>query len=296
MSVPHPQAVTSFFQLMIERERLRLRKEAGGPWPWSDDVILTRYKFTNVKREHDRTTRWMRENWTKPNGNRPHGEIIFNCALFRYFGTVEFAAAVGWQTRFDPEALVSIADDRRRRGLKTFTAAYIIPSLGIRQPKHEAVCRTILASVWSVRDELAEIAARTRSWRAVADRFRMLPGFGGTGFMAKEVLQDAMQTPVLTDAVDRNTWCPAGPGARRGLNRIFQRPVSQQVPELQALQEMVGLFEKAVGQLPAFMPTLELHDIQFQLCEFDKYQRAKLGEGRPKALYRPPEAELHPVR
>lgn len=281
------EAVSRFFAFMTKREQLRLAKEKGVPWPWSDDDILNTYKFTNVKREHDRTTVWMRRHWTGPHENRPAGEIIFNCALFRYFGTMEFAAAVGWQDAYDPEKVIEAAERRHRAGLRVFTAAYIIPSLGIQRPKHEAVCRIILASVWNAREDLADTATQTRSWRAVADRLRQLPGFGGTGFLAKEVLQDVMQTPVLRHAADRNTWCPAGPGARRGLNRIYGRPLNQQVPEATALKEMLFLFEQAPAALPPFRPALDLHDIQFQLCEFDKYERVRLGEGRPKALYRP---------
>jgi 5-hmdU DNA kinase, helical domain len=281
-----PATADRFFAFMAAREQLRLRKEAGEPWPWSDDEILNTYKFTNVKREHDRTTRWMRKNWTGPHENAPSGEIIFNCALFRYFGTAEFAAAVGWQTSYNPEYVIEIARRRHQNGLPVFTGAYIIPSLGQRKPKHEAVCRVILGAVWKDREQLAEIAATTRSWRAVAVGLSRLPGFGGTGFMAKEVLQDVIQTRVLAGATDRNTWCPAGPGARRGLNRIFTRPVRAQIAEARALREMLALFAAAPTRLPSFMPSLELHDIQFQLCEFDKYERVRCGEGRPKALYR----------
>ena len=28
-------------------------------------------------------------------------------------------------------------------------------------------------------------------------------------------------------------------------------------------------------------------DIQFQLCEFDKYERVRLGQGRPRSKYKP---------
>jgi hypothetical protein len=281
------QSMDQFLRFITKREELRLSKESGNPWPWSDDAILNAYKFTNVKREHDRTTRWMRANWTKPNEGRPTGEIIFNCALFRYFGTIEFARAVEWQRDFDSDRVARIAADRKKQGLKVFTGAYIIPTLGLRQAKHEVVSRVILAAIWNARSQLASTALETRSWRAVAQQLRRLPGFGGTGFMTKEVLQDAMQTPVLRDAVDRNTWCPAGPGARRGLNRIHQRPLTQRTSDDIALGEMLELFEYAQTRLPSFMPALELHDIQFQLCEFDKYERTRLGEGRPKALYRP---------
>jgi hypothetical protein len=62
------------------------------------------------------------------------------------------------------------------------------------------------------------------------------------------------------------------------------------VGEAQLLQEMISLLEASASALPAFMPELELHDIQFQLCEYDKYERVRLGQGRPKARYEPPSA------
>ena len=276
-----------FFRFMIEREKLRLRKDSGAAWPWSDDPILNAYKFTNIKREFDRTTRWMRDNWTSPNEQRPFGEIIFNCGLFRYFGTTEFAEAIGWQRRWSPDRIVDAAQERQRRGERTFTGAYIIPTLGHRGAKSEVVCHSILTPLWEARDAIAAAARQTRSWRLVAREMRELPGFGGTGFMTKEVLQDAMHTPVLRDVVDRNDWCPAGPGARRALNRIHGRPLHMNVAEAKLIGEMRALFARARDYMPPFMPELELHDIQFQLCEFDKYERVRLGEERPKARYWP---------
>lgn len=270
---------------MCKRERLRLSKEAGKPWPWSDDPILNTYKFTNVKREHDRTTRWMREYWTGPNEKRPAGEIIFNCALFRYFGTWEFAEALGWQREWQPEIAIALAARRSREGLRVFTGAYIIPTLGYRGPKSHAVARLILTPLWNLREGIAQVALDTRSWRETARLMRGLSGFGGTGFMTKEVLQDVMHTPVLECAVDRNSWCPAGPGARRGLNRLAGRKLDAQPAETQLLAEMKALHSSAAGSMPSWMPALELHDIQFQLCEFDKYERVRTGEGRPKSRY-----------
>ncbi|CAN0457741.1 unnamed protein product, partial [Ectocarpus fasciculatus] len=147
-----------FFEFMAAREALRLKKETGTPWPWSDDPILNTYKFTNVKREHDRTTRWMREHWTRPNDNRPAGEIIFNCALFRYFGTMEFAEAIDWQSEWSPSRVIRIAQERSMNGERVFTGAYIIPTLGKRGPKAPVVCEFILSPLWEAKNEIAEIA------------------------------------------------------------------------------------------------------------------------------------------
>jgi hypothetical protein len=277
--------IEAFFRFMEKRERLRLVKESGAKWPWSDDPILNTYKFTNVKRENDRTTRWMRENWTSPNSHKPAGEIIYNCALFRYFGTTHFAAAIGWQEENNPEKIISAAAQRKAMGLPVFTGAYIIPTLGLRGPKHEVVARQILGPIWENRHRLAEIAKTTRRWRDFLESLSGLPGFGGTGFMAKEVGQDLIHTPVLRDVVDRDSWCPAGPGAQRGLNRIHGRPVGKSVSQNLALKEMCDIFKQAKDLLQPFMPALELHDIQFQLCEFDKYERTRLGEGKPKSRY-----------
>jgi hypothetical protein len=274
-----------FLNFMVRREALRLKKESGAPWPWSSDPILNAFKFTNVKREDDRTTRWMRTNWTGPNSWAPAGEIIFNCGLFRYFGVPETAQAIEWQTLWNPRLAIRRVEALLGAGRRIFTGAYIIPTLGRREMKHTVVCNYILTPLWEHRSQLASIAERTASWRQVAEALMLLPGFGGTGFMAKELLQDAMQTPVLAAAVDRNTWCPAGPGARRGLNRVYSRQTSQQVKFDKLLSEMKHLLGLAQVSMPEWMPSLELHDIQFQLCEFDKYERTRLGEGTPKARY-----------
>ena len=273
---------------MAKREALRLKKQSGAPWPWSDDPILNTYKFTNVKREHDRTTRWMRDNWTRPYEHRPAGEIVFNCALFRYFGTIEFAEAIGWRHVWESEFVIKTARERNSAGLRVFTGAYIIPTLGQRGPKYETVSNLILTPLWAHRHEIAQVALDSQSWETTSQRMRRLPGFGGTGFMTKEILQDTMHTHVLANAIDRNTWCPAGPGARRGLNRIHGRPIGTRVVEDNLVLEMRALFERADAYLPSYMPELELHDIQFQLCEFDKYERVRLGEGYPKSKYKRP--------
>jgi hypothetical protein len=253
MALP-AENVARFLEFMQKREMLRITKENGAPWPWSDDIILNTYKFTNVKREHDRTTRWMRANWTGPHHNAPAGEIIFNCALFRYFGTSEFAEAIGWQSPWDAKRVAKVASERRDRGQRVFTGAYIIPTIGFRGRKSDVVCREILAPLWNAREDIAAIALSTRSWRATGERLMEQPGFGGTGFMTKEVMQDVMQTPVLHDAIDRDTWCPVGPGAQRGLNRLSGRLLSKRTSFETSLSEMIELFVEAKGALSALTP------------------------------------------
>jgi hypothetical protein len=273
------------FKYMNERELIRIKKERGDPKPWTADPILSTYKFTNVKREDDRTTRWMRQNWTNPARGEPLNVQLFNCALFRYFGTVEFAKEVGYQFDFHPVFIKEVAKSMLAAGHKVFTGAYVITNGGIAKPKYQVVVDEYLTPLWHKSFELAEISKMTGSWQKTAEEMRKLPGFGGTGFMTKEVLLDAMQTPVLEDCNDRNTWCPLGPGARKGLNVVMGREMGKAVPEQQMLEEMIDLFTIAPNFMAPYMPELELHDIQFSLCETFKYVKVRTGAGRPRSLY-----------
>ena len=49
--------VQAFFDFCKERESIRVRKEGGEPWPWTEDPILQRGRFLNVFREDDRGTK-----------------------------------------------------------------------------------------------------------------------------------------------------------------------------------------------------------------------------------------------
>jgi len=66
--------------------------------------------------------------------------------------------------------------------------------------------------------------------------------------MAKECVLDAINSsPHLRGTIDDvNQWCPCGPGARRGLNRIFGRPTEFCANELKPEIE-VGLSSDVLG-------------------------------------------------
>ena len=277
-----------FYTFMIKREKLRLVKAEGAPWPWSSDPILNEYKFTNVKRYHDRTTIWF---WQllEEHKDAPPPIILFNCALFRYFGTSEFFEAIGWQTnwtKFEQDTVKSKAKWRLEHKERVFTGAYVITNQGISAPKQDVVVDHFLTPFWRECEALCDVAERARSWEMVAKEMMKIKGFGGSGFMTKEILQDALHTKVFPTCTDLNTWCPVGPGAKRGINRVLGNDVSAPLKGDTGLDTLLTLFADRAKFWPEDWVTLELHDIQFQLCEFDKYERTKLGEGRPRSKYK----------
>ena len=114
-------------------------------------------------------------------------------------------------------------------------------------------------------------------------------------FYGKEIVLDALHgSRALRSLIDDiNEWCPCGPGARRGLNRIFGRQTSLFVEdndvESAFISEMASLLSEAQKRMPGWCKDMdiELHDIQFQLCEFDKYERIRQSERGWVARYVP---------
>jgi len=283
------EAIESYFGWINERHSIYLRRRSGVSAPWTDDPILQKFKFTNPFRENDRVTVWMRKNWTDPNHNRPHGEIIFNCCLFRMIGTSEFAEQHGWSQEFNPTFTKDLINSRIEQGLRTFTGAYIITNQGLKLPKSEVVVDHFLSPIWENKEALAQTATESQSLQALHEAMATYRGWGGGGFMSYEVVTDLNYTPVLSSAKDRYKWANAGPGAKRGLNRIHDRPLKKGLGDYQCNREMQDLLELSGRYIGKHIDPLavDMRTIEHSLCEWDKYERVRLGQGRPRSVYKP---------
>jgi hypothetical protein len=289
------EAVESFFGWINERHAIYQRRLNGQPAPWTEDPILREYKFTNPFRENDRVTVWMRNNWTLP--SLSNEELVFNCCLFRMIGTIEFAEQhglvlenLGW----DPEETKQLIENRLAKKLPTFTGAYIITNQGIKAPKSEVVVDYFLRPIWGNRKRLTNLISGDELYRPNAlqnahQELMKYKGFGGGGFMAYEVVTDLLHTKVLFQAGDRYLWANAGPGAKRGLNRIHDRPLKQSIKDFNCQEEMKKLLELAsvfIGD-HIKIEDVDMRCIEHSLCEWDKYERVRLDQGRPRSKFKP---------
>lgn len=294
--------------MMREREAIRLRRRANRPWPWTEDPILRDYRFTNVRRSDDRTTQLLVREFYHDGGRMAiyhHGreaeaeqrrEVLLNCAIARYFGTIEFMRAVGWQHDFQPTLLKRVARQRLDAGERVYTGAYMISPCNHPGPKEKVVVDVFLRDLW--RQSAGVVNAMFRldtgeplQWRNVHTRLTEVAGFGGTGFMAKEVLLDTRLVRGFwpRQPVDRMEWTPVGPGSRRGAGRMLGDDQGRAVSNAKTLEVCRVLFAARGDHLPEDFVDLELHDVQFQLCEWSKYEKVRLGQGRPRSRYRRPE-------
>ena len=275
--------IKRFFWYMTERENIRKNKLAGKSWPWTKDEILQKYKFTNVKREHDRTSQLFLNEIYTPNFNATREQILLNCAIARYFGTIEFMRELGWQKDFHPRYIKSTAVALRKEDKRVYTGAYIIPSGGRYGPKIDFIVNVMLKGLWENMDKLTK---NWEDWEDFHNELYKRDGFGGSGFIAKEVALDTMFFKNFwpSPPKDITFWTHVGPGSKRGAAYILNRP-GESLNTAKTLEVIKSLWGWHQKYLPDGFVPLILHDIQFSLCEFSKYERTRLGLGRPKAMY-----------
>ncbi len=262
---------------MVERHNIFIRKEINNdPYPWSNDAILTDYSFCNVYRELDRVTIWIRENWREPYADHPN--LPFAMAVARQINWPDTLEEIGFPTEWRPQHVKNIMQDRMANKQKVYTGAYMLTGT-LGGTKVEQTVDKILTPLYA--NFPCDFSSIENSWKS------FLPYAGFSDFMSYEVVTDLRHTKWLKNAPDIMTWANPGPGAMRGLNRIFGRPLDSKQKKPLFIQEMRDLLALLNNEpLP-----LEMRDIEHCLCEFDKYERARLGQGRPRAKYKPREYE-----
>jgi len=270
--------IQQFFAYARERYAIRLKRNAGEPKPWTKDPLMLKYSFTEVFREDDRTTTWLREHVRDPLRNDPL--VLPAVLIFRWFNRIETAEAIfmptGNTTPFDSfmhsgetrDLKVAIREHRGEGPV--VTGAYTINTKGTGKglSKLDGVLRLI--EMWFDAHDWRN--PDTSSLEAFCAWCR---GFDLADFMTDQIATDLRWTYLLENAPDIMTWANPGPGCAAGLNLVFGRPRGQSVPKPQLIEEMRALlaFSQQPEYWPLIWPQWELHEVENCCCEFSKYQR-----------------------
>jgi hypothetical protein len=284
---PVTDPLERFLDFIFEREEIRLRRSKGEPGPWTDDPILREWSFTNIRREHDRVTKWIADNWRNPHANDP--DLWFAMVVARLVNWPETLAEIGYPVPWDPDHFLAVNADRKRRGAKWESAAYMIHAdsrrIGRIDNKARYQVECVFAPLWRDRQKL-----RPRPGETLAEWHRLLGAYSGIGdgFYSAQIVADMKQVVPLKSAKDWWTFAASGPGSKRGLNRILDRPPESPWREAEWLYELKTLNDAVAPELRKMgIGKLCAQDLQNCLCEFDKYERVRLGEGKPKRRYHP---------
>lgn len=304
-------------------EYARLRQEAyeakmrGVPkGQQSTDEVINKYSFCNIFREDDKTTIWCRKNVREAYRNSPF--LIPAVVTFRMFNRIDVGEAIFCQNDlFDGGNAFDHMMQDKNRSVKILrkaildlkpngpyaTGAYIIsspPGFSKLDGILEVVRRFIRGAArfqdqqsaeygWKdVDNYLRENRNRPTKLRLeeVWEWLRQFDYFGK--FHAYEIVTDLRHTPLLSRASDVMTWASPGPGCRRGLNRVFGRDLGARVPLDQMLREMRIILDQSRDprNWPEKWSSWEMREVEHVACEFDKIERTRSGDGRPRSVYR----------
>ena len=289
---------------MKKRQNVLLLRQCNRQPPWTADPILHHGRFCNVFREDDRVTIWIEENIRKPYANHPN--LWFMLCIARYINwppTLQFLInQQRWPDNpdFHPINITFGLEELAKTGTKVYTGAYMIRAESnekaewYKWTKHKYIAEIVLGRLWEDKEDWQRVVESKPTLEEVWLKFQAPRYIGWGPFMAYEVVTDLRHTRYLNGARDIMTWANAGPGAIRGLNKMYGRELSAKPKPSQTNQEMY-IIQEEMNAHPELWPEdwsqLEMRDVEHNLCEFSKYERVRLGEGHMRSNYQPSKAE-----
>ena len=266
-----------------EREAIRIRRTNGQPYPWTDDKILREWSFCNVRREDDRVTRWIADEWRTPNKDDPC--LWFAMIIARFVNWPDTLAELGYPIPWSAQHFLTVMHTRKERGETCFGSAYNISNGGTKVPKAEHLVATVFDPLWSPLSRKRLQPRTDDSLLSYYGRLKDANGFGS--FMAAQVVADIKYVEPLRNARDWATFAAPGPGSRRGLNRVLGRPKDAPWRDDDTWRVAFRKLREELAPELEHIGLNDLHatDLQNCLCEFDKYERVRLAEGTPKRRY-----------
>lgn len=276
-----PERVDTYLYWIEERERIRHKKEElKQEPPWSEDPILKEFKFCQVFREDDRTTRWFRTHIRDPLKNSP--DVAMATIIFRFFNLIETGRTLldnNLHLEWDREKAIREVSKQP----KWVTGAYIVKTPN-RMNKVTGVAECV-SHIWYHREELVKQLEQMTTLQEAWQFLLQYPYIGP--FVSYEIVTDLRHTYLLNNATDIKTWANAGPGAMRGLNRLTGRPLEfcrRSHAWNAEMQELYWICNEALNLEYSDRP-FEMREIEGGLCEFDKYSRISNKEGRTRSVY-----------
>lgn len=286
MTTANEEAWIDFWHFINERHMIYLKKTVGRPKPWTEDPILRDWKFCNVFRQYDRQSKLLIDNVIKPHWNDDLGLMLFNIYAFRAFNwwpTFQGICAnygPDWLTKWEPESVKDVLCTMLTEpNSKLTSGAYMIRGRE-GMPKYESIVQT-LTDVWRIVPDISRYIQEFHigSMRVIQEILMGQRFWGWGPFTTYQIVLDLTYTKWLENAVDINTWCEFGPGAIRGIREIYP-----ELPKNMMMDAARGLLLDSPKFLEGHVPTLTLQDVEYALCELQKYRRIKAG-GKSKEKY-----------
>jgi hypothetical protein len=273
-----PALFDAYWRFAAARQEIFDRRWEGASAPWTDDKILQQYKFCNTFRAADRVTQYLLSEviYSPEFRELPAEDVFCRIVIFRLFSKpetwkiLESSPTPITVASLDPERHAEILAQLKLRQA-IYTSAFILAppakSEGSKHLHHLRLVKKMFSSGGLGRD-----LARARSLRQVVELLLEWPTIGP--FLAYQIAIDLNYSPHLN--FDENDFTLPGPGALRGLQKVFldSRGRSPENLILDMVDKQESQFQRlGLDFTGLFGRPLHAIDCQGLFCEIDKYSR-----------------------
>lgn len=276
-----------YFHFMEKRMDIFWARYNNEIYPWTDDDILLRYKFTNVYRSCDRVSQYLIRNviYSDNTKNMSEEDIILRVLIFKVFNRIEtweyIESKIGVLNlkSFDILKISNLLSERIT-SKPIFSSAYLMTgshSNYIQYPsKHERWLQMI--NNYFIKEKWLIKIIKAKSLKEIFELLSLCPFIGN--FLAYQYAIDFNYSEIIN--FDENSFVKAGIGAVRGIKKCFVNSneydndylIQYTHDNLQKYRDQYGFgsFKNLFGREPTLI------DVQNCFCETDKYLREKMPE------------------
>lgn len=245
--------------------------------PWTDDSILSSYRFTNAYRVADRVSQYLIDQVQyRSDRSQAPGEIFFRTMLFKIFNRIETwellereHGSLSWQAA-DLDAICASLDRAMQRGCRIYSAAYIMPAPRFGQVRKHANHIALLRAMMK-----EGLPSRIERARSLAEVYHLLLPWQGLGsFLAFQYAIDLNYSEMLE--FEESSFVVAGPGAIDGISKCFASTNGISAEEIIHLMTDIQEYEFSrlgIKFTGLFGRRLQPIDCQNLFCEISKYAR-----------------------
>lgn len=274
----------TYWKFAVLRQDTFFNRIKNDPFPWTDDNIISKYRFTNTYRASDRVSQYLIKNVIY-NDILPQDpkEVLFRILLFKLFNKIEtwelIKSKIDWITydSFDILEYDKILNGAFENKKTIYSAAYIMPS-----------CKSAFGHIRKHTNHLElikfmienNITERLMDSNKMQKAFEIIKSFPGLGdFLAYQLLIDINYSNILN--FSESEFVVAGPGAKGGISKCFADTGG--LSNIEIIKLMTDRQEQEFQRLGLTFKTLwgrklQLIDCQNIFCEVDKYARIKHPE------------------
>lgn len=211
--------------------------------------------------------------------------------------------------QYDEDEFAEFIQGIREAGLNPYTNAYLINSMATPgKPRDYCYTRLVIPELHKAIPRLMKTVLSAKKPEDIIRFLKTIPSVAD--FIAHEIYQDFTYIPRYTDRrfmkFDQNDYTNVGPGASVGIRLIFPQLKGKAQKEgiyklrdmaadkLEAIGQELGepfpylYFDKASGSYyTTERCNITLHQIEMWLCEFQKYWKMTIGEGKQRSEFVP---------